>query len=259
MASPDRSHKPTRGDLLARDAVVLGRLAVLLDAAPRMSAELRAAFAEDWHARDLGFGASAETAGEPAGTLAIRLDVIAHRGRLARWTAGVYGPGELAPDQLATLQAALGERLQRPPDAPAATTTRCDEAVLAALHAERLAALGEPPALEVPPALREPLGVLTELGSLIVGERCGFAGERTPGHAATAAILASRRPDLLAIALRGANVGGRVFAARALLRSGAATADDLRVIAVLRGMRTPVTACTGCTHWGTSVADLLAG
>lgn len=256
MASPDRTRPPSRSDLLARDAAALARLAALLDTNPRACDAVQAAFPDDWHARDLGFGASAATSGEAAGTLTIRLDVTAHDGRLALWTAGVYWPGEPAADQRAVLRAALGERME--PRSTSAVLASRDEAVLAALHAARIAALGEPPALVVPPALRGPVDLLTELGSLIVGERCGFAGQPTPGHAALTTILGVRRPDLLAIPLRGANVGGRVFAARGLLRSGAVTDDDRRVIALLRGMKTPVTACTGCTHWGTTTADLLA-
>ena len=241
----------------SRDREALQRLADLLAAGTPSLAALRSAVGGEWLVRDLGFGASAETGGEPAASLTIRVDAICHEGQVVRLTAGVYWYAEPGPAQLAALQEVLGARLTRRPDAPAACATREDEAALAALHQAREAVLGAPPACAVPAALAPALAVLTEVGSLIVGERCGFAGRPTPGHAATTALVAARRADLLAAALRGATAGGRVFAARALLRGGNASADDERVIALLRAMPTPITACTGCTHWGTTAAKLL--
>jgi hypothetical protein len=88
-------------------------------------------------------------------------------------------------------------------------------------------ALGERPAVEVPEPLRAAHALLTA-----PTEALRFA----PGdhaHQAAQALAAAGRPDLLRDALRGPNPVGRILAADALLKQGAAAED----VAALRAVR----------------------
>lgn len=229
---------------LDRDAALLRRFAAALDRELSTADAVRAALTSDnWRPRDRDHGVVALGACEYGGTTTVSLQAVVHRDRVAVLTARVSWSGAPGPAQLEIFHETIGGRLAPDRDTHSASRTTRDEAVIAALHAERIAALGPPPAVDVPPALAASFATLTALdGDVMVGDVFGYAATRTPGSLAIAALVAARRADVVAVALRGPCPGGRVFAAQALLSgdAGPATADDR------------------CTVWDTTVAELLA-
>lgn len=244
------------------DGDVLAALAAALRAADgELEAVRRALQAPRWTADDIGFGARAARGDRTAGTFDLRLEVVAHRGRVAwleaelRWRVGPGG------SQRALVRELVGEHLAPARGQQVALVTLHHAETLAAMDAERHASLGAPPAVSVPPELAEPLSLLTSLRTgLIVGEPAGEGSERAPGPAAIAELVAAGRLDLLQVALRGPNPAGRVLAARALIGglAGAPSEDDLRAIAILRADAAPILAGSGRLLRETSAARLLA-
>lgn len=210
---------------LDRDAALLRRFAAALDRELSTADAVRAALTSDnWRPRDRDHGVVALGACEYGGTTTVSLQAIVHRDRVAVLTARVSWSGAPGPAQLEIFHETIGGRLAPDRDTHSASRTTRDEVVIAALHAERIAALGPPPAVDVPPALAASFATLTALdGDVMVGDVFGYAATRTPGSLAIAALVAARRADVVAVGLRGPCPDGRVFAAQALLSGWATT------------------------------------
>jgi hypothetical protein len=110
------------------------------------------------------------------------------------------------------------------------------------------AACGKPEPAEVPADLAAACDLLASpLACFRYGWMEGEGGDPPAARNAIERLLAAKRLDLIRNIARGANPEGRVYAAEALLRSGRAlSADEERLVAAVRGMKTPVVCADGC-------------
>jgi len=92
---------------------------------------------------------------------------------------------------------------------------------------------------------------------LAVGRSCGFAGVAPLGREATTKLESAGRVALLRNVLRGPNPEARVYAARALARLGATTAEDRALLKKLAGQAIDVRTCSGCIYMTEASAKAL--
>ncbi|MDD5037477.1 MAG: hypothetical protein PHE55_22345 [Methylococcaceae bacterium] len=93
--------------------------------------------------------------------------------------------------------------------------------------------------------------LVSDIENSTVGEICGLGGDKMPGYLAIKAIANSKRYDLLENILFGFNPGGRIFAAKELIRLE--YADGFILSSAIRNrideitkLNIPIETCAGC-------------
>ena len=117
----------------------------------------------------------------------------------------------------------------------------------------RAARLGPIAEVEVPPSLAAEYELLRGTEPLTHGWSCGVGGAEARGRRATEELIAAKRSDLLRNVLRGIDPTHRLYGVEGLVRLGAWTPADQRVIDASRG--TTVDRCDGCMPSEPSFVD----
>ena len=109
--------------------------------------------------------------------------------------------------------------------------------------------------------IRNSYKVLTTPGNLVIGDHCGYAGQKPEGLAAIQVLARYKRLDLIHQALNSPNLGGQVYAAWALLEfqkrgSQIGGTDRMKIKDLLLSQKA-VPACYGCFSSSVLAKDVL--
>lgn len=135
--------------------------------------------------------------------------------------------------------------------------------VATAYQAYQLAEFGEFKDLPVPAELANAYALLSSpTKEVLVGDSCGYGAQPPEGKKAIDSLVNANRWDLVENLLSGPNLGGRVYAALALLRrerAGTTLSERIKTrINKFRGSQVIIPTCGGCFIDCRSIAQIIA-
>lgn len=261
----DEPRKIDNQEWIARDVAVAKKIVATIPPSPKITAKewlaLLAPNRSEPH--DLGFGATRHEIALYGGYTTTWVTVVTFLDALVSIT--VWNP--LSDDEVPVLGATLSPIWSKIA-ALQQNTFRYEYRSpenRTALDAARARAL--PPIMKdtvtIPEEYRTAYELLTApAADLAFGDMCGYAGTPPAGRQEIEQLVTGKQVVLIRSVLRGANPVGRVYAAAALQswahRDGTALdAADARVIEQIRALPLEITACSGCSHYGITAAQLL--
>jgi hypothetical protein len=133
--------------------------------------------------------------------------------------------------------------------------------VATAYQANEVAQFGEFKDLPVPAEMIDAYRLLSSATkAVVVGEECGYAGSPPEGKTAIDALVNAGRLDLVENLISGPNLGGRVYAALALLRlerGGTTLSEQTKTrINKIRNSKIIIETCVGCLGLSQPIAEI---
>lgn len=259
--------KPLDRERLAQDIANASFLARVPEIGVDSLASIRAALGPPDSITENGFGLTIFhfPGNEPRGYTKIGLTVFALGDKILRYRVAISAPSDhWWPIHIQLMDAwKKNTRLEAKETDSSLYFEREFSEVLTAYRAFQIAEFGEFKDLPVPAELIERYRLLSSPSKeVVVGDACGYGGGPPEGKKGIDVLVQAGRLDLVENLLSGPNLGGRVYAALALLqleREGTTLSEIIRTrISKLRNSNVMIMTCGGCLSMHQSIRDIFA-